>query len=129
MVEVHCVDEDWGQMADRWSVAGALEDRLCRIGTLNMFAWDDKAQRKVPVVHPMDFGEGVEVELGEYDVKRRAFVQCRLRVLDIGIQVGADVPGDIQFADTDRSSRAVQVFGKKDVKKRPTFKWGFFSEK
>ena len=79
VVEVHCIEEDWGpailEQAELW------EDRLCKIGTRSMFAWDAKAERMVPTraAQHVEMHEGVEIALGAYDPKRRAFVQCRLK--------------------------------------------------
>jgi hypothetical protein len=81
VVEVHCIEEDWGYMASTWTLAQDLEDRLCAIGTRSMYAWDQKAGRMAVVESKrhLQWDEGVEVALGHYDVARRAFVQCRLR--------------------------------------------------
>lgn len=82
VVEVHCIDEDWGYMTATAGDAGDLEDRLCTVGTRGMFAWDKQAGRMAPLrAQPLELEEGVEVALGPYDPGRRAFVQCRLRVV------------------------------------------------
>ena len=84
VVEVHCIDEDWGHMASTWKSAQDLEDRLCAIGTRSMFVWDEQVQRVVPsrVNTMIGWEEGVEIALGPYDPGRRAFVQCRVRVVE-----------------------------------------------
>lgn len=121
IMEVHCVEQDWG----RSNVHANLEDRLCRLGTRNMFGWDEGLQRMAPVVHPIDFAEGVQVELGEFDVRRRAFVQCRLRVVDTGIVVVeactmTTPPAAVEAATTPSCIAP---------KRRMPFKWGMFSKK
>lgn len=84
VVEIVCTQdkEDWGYMTDTWTAAHRLEDRLCKLGTRGMFAWDERAKRMAPsAAHPIvEFMEGVQVQLGPYDVRRRAFVQSQLKV-------------------------------------------------
>ncbi len=80
VVEVHCVEEDWGALASTWTAAHALEDRLCVIGTRNMYNCKSGKVKKEQQHKHVEWREGVVVELGSYDVRRRAFVQCRLRV-------------------------------------------------
>lgn len=84
VVEIHCHEDhhDWGWMTSTWTEADRLEDRLVALGTRSMFAWDDSKQRMAPKVNPaIEAHEGVEVQLGRYDVKKRGFVQCRLRAV------------------------------------------------
>lgn len=85
VVEIVCTQdkEDWGYMTDTWTAAHCLEDRLCKLGTRGMFAWDERAKRMAPsaAASIVEYCEGVQVQPGPYDVKRRAFVQSQLRVV------------------------------------------------
>ena len=84
VIEIYCKDVDW-----LWNTQGMgrdwqedalhlLEKRLSKLGTRGMFAWTGEGVPEC-VVAPIDYAEGVEVELGPYVPARTAFVQCRLR--------------------------------------------------
>jgi len=84
VIEIHCRDVDW-----LWNTQGMgrdwqedalhlLEKRLGKLGTRSMFLWTGEGVPEC-VVPPIDYSEGVEVELGPYVPARTAFVQCRLR--------------------------------------------------
>ena len=73
IIEVYCVDVDWGHLADGLDSELHLERRLCWLGTPGMFCLNNGAKH----IH---HGEGVSVALGSYDPVRRAFVQCSLKV-------------------------------------------------
>ena len=133
VVEVHCIDQDWGHMAtgSRECVED-LEDRLCTIGTRNMFAWSSQAQRMVPSrARHIEWEEGVQVALGPYDVRRRAFVQCVLRVVEASAAVTTSPP--LQAEESCGVDATEHAAGDKNPRdmiqeggRRRAFKWGFW---
>ncbi len=117
VIEVHCADVDWlwntEHMDRQWQEDRLflLERRLQKLGTRQMFAsGEGKGMPLKCVVAPIDFSEGVEVELGQYVPARAAFVQCRLRADLSKLQVNATRLGD--------SSRGSGASKKRDLEDR-----------
>lgn len=136
VVEVHCTSEDWGYMARTWSDASELEDRMCTIGTPRMFVKDKRsgtvAAKKEKCARPIDFCEGVEIALGPYDPRRRAFVQCALRVSGDGAcsvddAAAADDGGLCATKNEDEAgtSKAEKESPVPIAKGRKLFRWSF----
>lgn len=76
IIQVHCSDVDWGYLGGDCDRQLQLERRLCKMGTaVGVFSGMDEHEG----IH---LHEGVRIALGPYDAKLRAFVQCRLRVVD-----------------------------------------------
>ena len=84
VIDVQCTSVDWtwntGHNGRQWQqdMLHALERRLQKIGTRDMFNWG-YAQQCRCLVQPIDVSEGVEIMLGPYHPERRAFVRCSLR--------------------------------------------------
>ena len=110
VVEIYCTDVDWDCHPDQ----DGLEIRLSRLGSQAMF---EKAAT------PICEHEGLQIELGPYDPGLRAFVKCRLRIMQGLGQEDRGCAGEGQDAPVEEP--AIPVCDDTHVKRR-VFPWAFF---